>query len=77
MYYESIEDILTEKIAMAPMQDIEEFLGYQISADIMENLEDRIRCVLDNMSEDELLACEEKFWDIDNPANWKKWIPST
>ena len=76
MFYESIEDILTEKIAMAPVQDIEEFLGYQISADILGNLEDRIRHILDNMSEDELLACEEKFWEVDDPTNWKKAIPS-
>ena len=76
MKYESIEDILTENIAGACVQDIEDFLGYPISADVLENLEDRIRSVLDSMSEDELLAVEDKFWDYDNPENWKKAIPS-
>ena len=76
MKYESIEDILTENIAGACVQDIEDFLGYPISADVLENLEDRIRSVLDGMSEDEILAVEDKFWDYDNPENWEKAIPS-
>lgn len=61
MDYESIEDILTEEIAMSSVQDIEEFLGYQISADVLENLDDRIRAILDHMSEEELFDCEDKF----------------
>lgn len=61
MYYEAIEDILTEKIATSSVHDIEEFLGYQISADVLENLEDRIRAILDHMSEDELIDCEKRF----------------
>lgn len=61
MYYEAIKDILTEKIATSSVQDIEEFLGYQISADVLENLSGRIRAILNRMSEDELLGCEAKF----------------
>lgn len=59
--YESIEDMLTEKICEAHYTDIEDFLGYPISADVMENLEDRVREVLDQMPEDELLLFERKY----------------
>lgn len=58
----SIDDILVINIACAPVQDIEEFLGYQISADIMENLEDRIRDVLNSMSDEQILAIDSKFF---------------
>lgn len=77
MEYSAIEDVLTEKIAGACVQDIEDFLGYPISADVMENLEDRIRSVLDSLSEDELLAVEDKFWNPDDPDSWETWVPST
>jgi len=75
-YYEAIEDTLTEKIANASVHDIEEFLGYPISADVMENLEDRIRAALDNMCEDDLVDVELKFWDYDDPDNCEQTIPS-
>lgn len=60
-YYEAIEDILTEKISNDSVSDIEDFLGYPITADIIENLEDRIREVLDQMPEDEMLKYEAKY----------------
>ena len=63
--YSSIEDILTEKISAAPVEQIEEFLGYQISADVLENLQDRIREVLDSMTDEELSDCEKVFWKED------------
>lgn len=59
--YEAIEDMLVEKIREAHYTDIEDFLGYPISADVMENLEDRIREVLDRMPEDEMLLFKQKF----------------
>ena len=59
--YEAIEDMLVEKICEAHYTDIEDFLGYPISADVMENLEDRIREVLDQMPEDEMFLFEQKY----------------
>ena len=59
--YEAIEDMLVEKICEAHYTGIEDFLGYPISADVMENLEDRIREVLDQMPEDEMLLFEQKY----------------
>lgn len=59
--YESIEDVLTHKICNDSVFNIEKFLGYPISADILENLEDRIRNILDNMSEDEMIQWELKY----------------
>ena len=59
--YEAIEDMFAEKICEAHYTDIEDFLGYPISADVMENLEDRIREVLDQMPEDEMLLFEQKY----------------
>lgn len=59
--YEAIEDILTEKIAMDSVSNIEDFLGYPISANVLENLEDRIREVLDQMPEEEMLLYEAKY----------------
>ena len=53
--------MLVEKICEAHYTDIEDFLGYPISADVMENLEDRIREVLDQMPEDEMLLFEQKY----------------
>lgn len=57
----AIEDILIEKISSDHYTNIEDFLGYPISADVMENLEDRIREVLSQMPEDELLTLEQKY----------------
>ena len=59
--YEAIEDMLVEKICEANYTDIEDFLGYPISADVLENLEVRIREVLDQMPEEELLLFERKY----------------
>ncbi len=60
-YYEAIEDILTEKISNDSVANIEDFLGYPITADILENLEYRIREVLDQMPEDEMFKYEAKY----------------
>ena len=59
--YEAIEDILVEKICEAHYEDIEDFLGYPISADVLEELDIIVRDILDNMTEDEMLYCEHKF----------------
>lgn len=59
--YVAIEDTLAEKISNAHYTDIEEVLGYPISADVLENLEDRIRDALDELTEDELLELENKY----------------
>lgn len=59
--YESIEDILTERIASDSILDIECFLGYPLSVYDLKNIEDKIREVLDQMPEDELLIYEEKY----------------
>lgn len=59
--YEAIEDILAEKISNDSVLNIEQFLGYPISADVLENLEDRIREILDQMTEEELLLYEDKY----------------
>jgi hypothetical protein len=59
--YEAIEDMLTEKISNDSVFEIENFLGYPISADILENLEVRIREVLDKMSEEEMIQYEKKY----------------
>ena len=59
--YEAIEDILTDKISSDSVFNIEKFLGYPISADILENLEDRIRDILDHMPEDEMMHWELKY----------------
>ena len=59
--YESIEDILTDKISSDSVFNIERFLGYPISADILENLEDKIRDILDHMPEDEMIKWELKY----------------
>lgn len=66
--YSSIEDILTWKISCAHVEQIEEFLGYQISADVLENLQDRICEVLDTMTEEELFECEKTFWNEEDDA---------
>lgn len=59
--YEAIEDKLTEAISNDSVLNIEDFLGYPISADVLENLDDRIREVLDQMPEEEMLKYEEKY----------------
>jgi len=59
--YEAIEDILTERISSDTVSNIEKFLGYSISADVLENIEDRIREVLDQMPEEEILLYEKKY----------------
>lgn len=63
--YESIEDQLTERIMNASNADKEEFLGYEISADVLENLEDRIREVLNQMPEEEMMVFEKKYGPLD------------
>lgn len=59
--YEAIEDILTEKISSDSVYNIEKFLGYPISADVLEGLEGRIRDILDQMPEDEMIKWEQKY----------------
>lgn len=59
--YEAIENKLTEAISNDSVLNIEDFLGYPISADVLENLDDRIREVLDQMPEEEMLKYEEKY----------------
>ena len=59
--YEAIEDILTEKISNDTVANIEDFLGYPISADVLENMEGRIREVLDQMPEEEIIKYELKY----------------
>lgn len=59
--YDSIEDALVDRISNAHYTDVEDVLGYPISADVLENLEDRIRETLDGLSEDELLELEDKY----------------
>lgn len=76
MPYESIEDILTHKISMLSVHQIEEFLGREISAEELENAESIIREKLDGMEEDELLEVEENFWNFDDPNEWESVIPS-
>lgn len=59
--YEAIEDILTEKISSDTVFNIEDFLGYPISANVLENLEERIREILDQMPEEEMIKYELKY----------------
>lgn len=59
--YEAIEDVLTDKISNDSVSSIEEFLGYPISSDGLEGLEDRIRDILDHMPEDEMIKWEQKY----------------
>jgi hypothetical protein len=60
-YHKSIEDELVEKIRGANYTEIEDFLGYPISAKVLENLEDRIREVLDQMPDEEFLLYKQKY----------------
>lgn len=54
-------EMLVEKISSASIYDIENFLGYQISADVLEDLEERIRKILNVITETELLYWERRF----------------
>lgn len=59
--YESIEDILTEKIYAGTVVSIEKFLGYTMTLNEVfdiDGVKRKIRDKLDNMTEDELLSCE-------------------
>lgn len=59
--YESIEDILTEKIYAGTVASIEKFLGYTMTLNEVcdiDGVKRKIRDKLDNMTEDELLSCE-------------------
>lgn len=57
---ESIEDALVEKIANDSIENIEAFLGYQIS-DRMKDLTERIREVLTQMPEEEIQTYVSKY----------------
>lgn len=60
-YYEAIEDKLVEKISGLHYTELEDFLGCQLSFDILDHLEDVIREILDQMPEEELLLYEQKY----------------
>lgn len=55
------EEKLVEKISEASVSEKEDFLGYPISADILENIEDRIREILAQMPYDEIVKFVKKF----------------
>lgn len=62
--YESIEDILTEKIYSGTVASIEEFLGYTLDLCEVcdeETLKEKIHTKLDCMDEDDLIRCEIKY----------------
>lgn len=59
--YRPIEEILAEKISESHYTDIEAILGCPISADVLEDVEDRIREALDEYTEDELLELERRY----------------
>ena len=62
--YESIEDILEEKIFHDTIFNIENFLGHELSMEEIlhtDVLRTRIREVLDDMDEDNLLYWERKY----------------
>lgn len=63
--YESIEDILEEKIFYDTVSNIEKFLGYSLSMEEIiraDVLRAKIREVLDNMDEDDLFYWERKYY---------------
>lgn len=55
-YNDVLINYLVDKISSDSVQNIENFLGYPISADVLENLDDNIREVLLQMPEEELMA---------------------
>jgi len=62
--YESIEDILEEKIFYDTVSNIEKFLGYSLSMEEIirvDVLRAKIREVLDSMDEDDLIYWERKY----------------
>ena len=56
-----IDNQLIEKISASSVEEIEDFLGYPISADILENLDDRIQKVLSQMPEEEIIKYKNKY----------------
>lgn len=62
--YKSIEDVLEEKIFYDTISNIEKFLGCSLSMEEIirvDVLRVKIREVLDNMDEDDLLYWERKY----------------
>lgn len=55
------EEKLVEKISEASISEKEDFLGYPVSADVLENIEDRIREILAQMPYDEIVRFVKKF----------------
>ena len=52
---------LIEQISNDTIANIEDFLGYPVSADVLEGLDDRIREVLTQMPEEEILLYHKKY----------------
>lgn len=59
--YEAKGNILQKKISNDSVLEMEDFLGYPISADVLENLDDRIREILDRMPEEEIVKYALKY----------------
>lgn len=60
--YTERQEHLCKKILNDTIINIEDFLGYPISSEILEGgLEDRVREVLEQMPEEELLLYEQKY----------------
>lgn len=55
------EDVLVDMISNDTVVNIEDFLGYPISADVMENLDDRIREVLLQMPDDVVFTFVQNY----------------
>lgn len=57
----NLEDKLVDAISTDNVMEIEDFLGYPISDIVLENLEDRIREVLDQMPDEEIRKFVSKY----------------
>lgn len=57
----NLEDKLIDAISTDNVMEIEDFLGYPISDIVLENLEDRIREVLDQMPDEEIQKFVSKY----------------
>lgn len=58
----NLEDELIDAIASENITNIEDFLGYPVSAEVLENLEDRIRDILTQMPKEEIQKYEQKYF---------------
>lgn len=63
-FEEKTDAALVEAICDAHYVDIEDFLGYPVSSDVLENLRDRVECVMAQMPEEELSLMKEKFLNV-------------